>query len=197
MEIQVPREPGPWPVADRARGDVSTKQRRLDKQRDRDRAHSPGRLFYSSSLQHRLNQPLILRPNRPKFDNLQSDGAQKFLPLRLRSLYSRKHDHHEDVQCGRIQGHIGVGQDPFVDQKLGVSWRHCLDYLLEDSAAFVVGPVVEDGPVVVGSCTWRRKINEDFALRREKRSRGKRSILLTLDRLRSEEVVLHLQYPFV
>lgn len=66
-----------------------------------------------------------------------------FQPHRLLLLLplARKYSKHRDVEEGQDEGAAGIGQDPVVDQDLGVAWFYGGDGVTQELATLGVGPV--------------------------------------------------------
>ena len=91
--------------------------------------------------------------------NFQPHRIQQLGPLRARALPRSESRHHGQVHLGRLPVHARVREDHFVEQDGGIGTHGC-DDVLENLAAFMVGPVVEDGAEVVefGPCAVVREV---------------------------------------
>ena len=130
--------------------------------------------------------------------NFQTRRIQQLGPLRARVLHRSESCHHGQVSLGRLQVHVRVREDHFVEQDGGIRTQGC-DDVLKDLATFVVGLVGENGAEVVefgpyaavGGVAHRMWV----FWRWWERARGK-GMGCTLDWLWFENVMSHVLYPW-
>ena len=111
-------------------------------------------------IQHRrydrLDQALRPRTMGPNAHDGQAHTLQQVGPVLFRALARRHERHHQPIEPRGPRVSAPVRDHELVDEEFAVTGLHGGDEMAKDVAAFLIGPVVEDGVHEVSTGAWER-----------------------------------------
>lgn len=111
----------------------------------------------NSLCQFTLDKTLDSFLGTPNLRDLQPSRSHQLVPVSFGSLSRSEIGHHDNIQTGCLPVCVGIRDDILVNQDLAVSWLHDIHKTLQDLAAVIVCPVMEDRVHIVSARTYRRK----------------------------------------